>query len=129
MPTRPNVINLARTTKHADYDAKRKLTPELAEAARIRSTARWRRLRGLHRHRHPLCCNPFDLPGHDQPNEATHHIEPLAKRPDLAYAIHNLAPLCTACHNRIEAMERAGKDTRQFFPTSAGGGGIESLGG
>ena len=32
---------------------------------------------------------------------------PLARRPDLAYAMANLLSLCTACHARREAQERA----------------------
>lgn len=121
MPTKPETINLARAPKTKRLD-----TPELAEAARIRSTRRWQRLRNMHRRRFPLCCNPFDYPSHEQPSQHVHHIEPLGRRPDLAFELGNLAPLCAACHAQIEAMERQGRPTRQLFPR--GGGGIQSPG-
>lgn len=70
----------------------------------------------MHRDQAPLCCDPFRAhPDDPQPNQNSHHIEPLTERPDLAFDFANLAPLCTACHARIERMERAGVETQRLF--------------
>jgi 5-methylcytosine-specific restriction endonuclease McrA len=73
-------------------------------------------VRRLHRIRAPLCCDPLGNHADEpRPNANSHHIVPLIERPDLAYDLGNLAPLCTACHARVERMERAGASTRELF--------------
>lgn len=103
------------------YDqTKRKDDPALALAARIRSSVTWQKVRRIHRAASPLCCNPFgDHPDEPRPNQNSHHIVPLAERPDLAYDLTNLAPTCTACHAKVERMERAGQSTRHLFASRA----------
>lgn len=71
-------------------------------ADRLRNTARWRKLRETLRTHWPLCCNPFALPGHTAINEQVHHVIGANFRPDLFYRVGNLAPLCNACHQRVE---------------------------
>lgn len=127
----------ARQSPRSCYDAtKRRDDPTLANAARIRSSATWQRVRRQILAAHPFCADPFGrhraLRGFARD---VHHIKPLAERPDLAFEPTNLAPLCTACHRRIEAMERAGRPTAQLFtnpPYSAaagdGIGRVEKLG-
>jgi 5-methylcytosine-specific restriction protein A len=105
-----------RSTGKALYDAtRRKDDPRLAMSARVRSSGQWQCVRELHRALHPLCCDPFGQHPWPVPNEASHHIIPIHEAPQLAFDLANLAPLCTACHNRIERMERSGRDTRGLF--------------
>lgn len=95
-----------RAGKDAEYARRRAADPALDLARRIRSSARWRKVRALKLARDPLCA---DCRGRGFVEAATqvHHLEPLARRPDLAYAMANLLSLCTACHARREAQERA----------------------
>lgn len=111
----------ARPSCKAVYDATtRRESPTLAEAARIRNSRQWQRVRQMHRDRQPLCCDPFGAhPDDPQPNQSSHHIQPLASRPDLAFDFSNLAGLCTACHARVERMERAGRPTAALFRATA----------
>jgi hypothetical protein len=104
-------------TRHARYDStQRQDNPALAEAARIRSGVTWQKVRRIHRSLEPLCCDPFaDHPDEPRPNQNSHHIESLADRPDLAFDLENLAPTCTACHGKVERMQRAGQATRRLF--------------
>jgi 5-methylcytosine-specific restriction endonuclease McrA len=105
----------------AVYDqTRRKDDPRLAEAARIRSGVAWQKVRKMHRAYEPLCCDPFsDHPHEPRANQTSHHIIPLVERPDLAYDMKNLAPLCTRCHAKLERMEREGKATRGLFAARA----------
>lgn len=94
----------------------RREDPRLAEAARIRSSARWQRFREWFKARHPLCCDPFGVHGELSVQVAqVHHVEPLAERPDLACDEGNCRPLCTRCHARVERIERNGDSTRALF--------------
>lgn len=104
-------------TKHATYDTTtRQANPALAEAARIRNSSTWQKVRRMHRAREPLCCDPFGAhPDDPQPNQNSHHIEALVARPDLAFDLGNLASLCTACHARVERMERKGEASAHLF--------------
>ena len=106
-----------RRTNARAYDATiRQDTPALALAAKIRNSAQWQKLRASHRDLEPFCRDPFGVHGSfSPPARASHHIEPLATRPDLAFEIGNLAGLCTPCHARTEALERDGKPTAHLF--------------
>jgi 5-methylcytosine-specific restriction endonuclease McrA len=46
---------------------------------------------------------------------SVHHILGLLTHPELAYNESNLASLCDACHNQIEALERKGEPTQHLF--------------
>ncbi len=122
----PNLVNgTAYCPAHrglssaARYDRDRRPNDlALAQAARIRSGRQWQRVRALHRALAPLCCDPFGdhaQAGGVAMNEQSHHVLPLASRPDLAYSLDNLAPLCTTCHGKVERLERAGKATAALF--------------
>lgn len=115
----------ARSDARRVYDqTKRKADPALALAARIRNTAQWQKVRALHRQLSPLCCDPFgEHNGMPFPNQTSHHILPLATHPHLAYHLANLAPLCTACHARVERIERNGDSTAALFTARVTEGG------
>lgn len=99
------------------YDrTKRRDDPSLALAAKLRNSAQWQKVRAIHRQTHPLCCDPFgDHRGFPVPAEQSHHIQPLSTHPELAFAPENLAPLCAACHGKVERMERSGTRTQHLF--------------
>ena len=83
---------------------------------KIRNKARYRRFRTMFKRRWPICCDPFDShPDTVEPTADMHHIYGLANRPDLAYVEEANAPLCTACHGKINAMERKNEPTEQLF--------------
>lgn len=77
-------------------------------ARRIRSSARWQRVRALKLARDPLCEDCLARYGRPVRAEQVDHVKPLRVRPDLAFARENLKSLCTACHARKSAEERRG---------------------
>lgn len=107
------------------YDQTRRRTdPALAQAAAIRSSAQWQKVRALHRSSYPLCCDPFGEHGdRPAPTAHAHHIQPLGTHPHLAFDLSNLAPLCTACHAKVERIERNGDATAALFTSRAMEGG------
>ena len=121
MPWKPPThAQLTRGRRDAglEYERRRRADPGLRQAQRIRNSARWQRFRNWFKRRHPLCCDPFGWHREDGvtvPTAQVHHITSLAARPDLACVESNCAPLCSRCHAKVEAMERAGKATRQLF--------------
>lgn len=98
--------------RHALYDKHvRQRDPALAQAARIRSSQRWIRVRKLVLADHPICADPFGdhaRAGVTRASTQVHHISGLAEHPELAFHADNLQALCTACHARIEREHRAG---------------------
>lgn len=83
---------------------------------RIRNGNPWHRFRAWYAACYPLCADPLNRhAGRPVPRYATHHIQPLARRPDLAYVEDNCASLCSGCHAEIEGMERRGIDTASLF--------------
>ena len=99
-----------------NYDqTTRKADPALAQAKAIRDSRRWQLVRRQHKAFNPICCDPFKQHGIGALTEHSHHVIGLAIRPDLAFDLRNLAPLCEACHTRIEGMERAGQSTAELF--------------
>lgn len=80
-------------------------TPEQREADRLRSTARWQRLRMLVLRREPLCRACTDA-GRTTPATEVDHIAPLQRSLDLAFVESNLQPLCRPCHMAKTAAER-----------------------
>jgi 5-methylcytosine-specific restriction endonuclease McrA len=114
MPYKPKRKNKSRVAADHEYDQRRKRNPRLREAKRIRDSAQWQRFRKWFGERHPLCCDPFDT--HEvRAMDQVHHIVPIGERPELALVESNCAPLCTACHAQIEAMERRGESTQGLF--------------
>ena len=94
----------------------RKSNPELALSAKIRNSARWQKVRAIHKAQFPLCCDPLKTHGQFPAyNQQSHHIKPLATHPECAFDLDNLAPLCTRCHSAIEAKERKGENTAHLF--------------
>jgi len=84
--------------------------PELARAAEIRSSAGWQAVRARFLALHPVCgvCG-------QQLTAQVHHLEPVERRPDLALAWDNLAPVCTRCHAACNSVERRGESTAYLF--------------
>lgn len=117
MPRRPKSFRYHkrnRTQEHRAY----LLRKGVSEARRFRSSRAWANARELARSRFPVCCDPFGAHAQDgvvEPTAHIHHIEPLERRPDLGCTPSNLAPLCVACHARVEAMERKGEATAYLF--------------
>jgi 5-methylcytosine-specific restriction protein A len=96
---------LGRRHFDADYEARRRADPALALANKLRSSARWKKVRALHLAREPLCQDCAEH-GVAEPAAQVHHMIPVAERPDLAFDRENLRSLCTTCHARREAEER-----------------------
>lgn len=105
MPWKPPTHHtlLGRSARDQRYDASR----QDRIATQIRNSARWQQLRALVLNRQPLCVDPILLhPGRAVPATQVDHITPIAARPDLAFVLENLQPLCTSCHAQKTAMER-----------------------
>jgi 5-methylcytosine-specific restriction protein A len=94
-----------RKARDAEYEARRRRDPALAQAQHIRSSARWRKVRALKLARDPLCEDCKER-GVLKAATQVHHLEGLAQRPDLAFVMTNLASLCSTCHAKREAKER-----------------------
>lgn len=115
MPTRPPTYRppfaqAAKAQTQRAYDRRRAADPRLAAAARIRNSAAWQRLRAHFLAVHPIC-------GACVAALATqvHHLQPVERRPDLALCWGNLAPVCSFCHARCNAVERRGESTAYLF--------------
>jgi len=100
----------ARSHGAQAYDVQRRETDAaLAEARRLRSSARWQKVRAWVLAESPLCGDPF---GHHARFGETvlgaevDHIVGLALRPDLAFERSNLMALCLQCHGEKSASER-----------------------
>lgn len=105
MPWKPAThrARLGRQARDARYDAQRHGTI----ATQVRNSGRWQALRALVLARQPLCVDPFLVhPGRVVPATQVDHITPIAERPDLAFVLENLQPLCVPCHAQKTAMER-----------------------
>ena len=112
MPHRPlsHSQRLGRAESDKAYDeTQRATTPALALAKKIRSSARWRRVRRLVLGKHPLCTDPWGVHAEDGipvlAQEVDHIVE-LIKAPERAFDEANLQPLCSPCHNTKSATER-----------------------
>lgn len=108
----------ARHKAHVDRTRAELPTADRASALRVRHSRRMLEFSRWFRRRHPLCCDPLGDHAKDgitRGTDNTHHVQPLEARLDLAFVEGNCAPLCTACHAKIEAMERRGVDTESLF--------------
>ncbi len=111
-----NKTDRPRTFKHRTAGRWANVKADDSDARAMRRRSRWTRFSREFRKEHPLCFDPFrsHVPSYE-PTESTHHIIPLRERPDLQYDEGNCAALCWKCHNKIERMERRGKQTRGLF--------------
>lgn len=113
---RPNVVRkhvsaeLSALRAEKQQNATFKFSAEYAQAKRLRSSVTWQKLREMILRRTPLCC----ICG--RPANELHHVEPVARRPDLVFDSANLLPCCTECHDRIEASNARGFETAMFVP-------------
>lgn len=117
-PTHRSLISRGRRQADQAYERRRQADPALRLSKQIRNSARWQRFRQWFRQAHPLCCDPFKhhkRMGQVVAIEQVHHILGLTERPDLAFDEENCAPLCGACHAKVEGMARAGKPTAHLF--------------
>ena len=93
-----------------EYDrGRRKNDPSLSHASRVRSSARWQRVRDGQLSAYPICQDPHGE--HERRNTTAtarqvHHIKGLATHPELAFHADNLMSVCTACHARLEREVR-----------------------
>ena len=122
MPKKPKSFRYqSRRQDRREWDRgylMRKAAKKKTEAVKIRNSVAWQNARELARARHPVCCDPLGDHEREGRVEATvhiHHIEPVEKRPDLAFEPLNLAPVCVDCHTKIEAMERRKEATAHLF--------------
>lgn len=86
-----------------------------ADQARVdgfRKTYRWRCVRAQVLRVEPLC-RPCSKAGRTELAREVDHIEPLSKRPDLAFTVENLQPICKSCHAKKGAQERGLTARRQ----------------
>ena len=126
MPIKPAVFGhkvSAAETSRAYNNGRRRNTPALAHAQRLRNTANYRNFRRMFLAEHPLCYDPYRNCG-VRAAEQVHHIVGLAARPDWAFLESNCAALCEHCHAQIEADERQGKKTQQLFAARRGQAGL-----
>jgi len=122
MPTKAPVHQVRRVSTGAVHkDAAQ------ARAIEIRNSKRWQDTRKSFSE-HPdnvLCRDPYGQhkrDGRTVLGTQVHHIQPLIKRPDLAFDWSNLANLCGDCHARIELTERRGVTTYHLFVLPKGDG-------
>lgn len=108
---KPKVLDKTKTNWLYDHMV-RSTDPKLALAAKIRSSQKWKCLRSWVLNRKPLCVDPLSI--HEVTSikvaDHVHHVKGISSYPELAFKIHNLAPLCVTCHNRIEQKVRQGKE-------------------
>lgn len=95
----------SRADRNRASDEQRMRDPATARAKRIRSGARWQKVRELQLTAQPLC---EDCQARGVVRRATtvDHVTPLRTRPDLAYTLSNLRSLCAPCHARKSGEER-----------------------
>ena len=84
------------------------LTKEYARAKRIRSSARWQKVRAsIINSQSGICGFCFK-----RPIEEVHHIEELHLYPEKAFSNDNLIGVCLTCHSRIGARTARGEDVK-----------------
>lgn len=90
----------------------------LARARKYRSSGNWQKVSALHKAEFPLCCDPFNDHSKEHrsvPVDQTHHVRGLSTHFHLRAYTVNLRSLCTACHSKVEQLERANKPTQYLF--------------
>ena len=121
MPSRPASYEQRRAAKspeairQAIARAKRGARMQIEEQSSIqalRSSGRWQALRRMVLRRGPLCADPWGHHAEDGravPADEVHHVRPAVQDPGLFFDPGNLTGLCSACHAKISALERAGR--------------------
>ena len=110
----------SKPNHHRDYDrTRRKNTPELALAARIRASVRWKKVAKLKLGMNPMCEDPHGT--HERRNDTAtakqvHHIEGLAVAPEKAFDLGNLMSVCDPCHAKLSQIERSKPDDERARP-------------
>lgn len=110
----PRVMPWKPPTNRRSVATKRRRRP----ADKIRSSGAYQRFRAAFRQRWPLCCDPFGTHAEAdriEPTAHVHHVVPIEQAPDRALDETNCAPLCTACHGRVEQLASKGKETARLF--------------
>ena len=101
MPMKPQTLAQKRgRVPSKEYDMRRRDTA----GKKIRSSARWRKVRKMVLDMNPLCV-VCDANGSKVVAVDVDHIIPLALQPDLAFDTSNLQGLCRSCHNCKTAQE------------------------
>lgn len=113
---KPSHAAAQRSTYDRAYNRMARGTdPARALAQRVRSSARWRRVRSLQLGRHPLCQDCRGA-GRLVPATQVDHVVPLVNDPALAYDLANLRSLCTRCH-----AIKSGSERRESAATQSAG--------
>jgi len=88
----------------------RQETPAYQQACSIRSGTRWQKVRLAKLTKDPLCewCNA-------KPAEEVHHIQSVARHPELAHTESNLICLCGNCHRGIESAAKRGLSMQRLL--------------
>lgn len=107
-----------KTHRPARAGSTHKAPTDRSEAARSRSTSRYRKFQQWFRTKYPLCVDPFGR--HDQLGvkavaTTLHHVIPVHENPQLLCDPDNCRGLCNSCHMRVESMERRGESSRHLF--------------
>lgn len=109
MPSRPPLYDPLRASRHHLERAERRrrdADPHQRAIDRMRRGGRWKRVRALVLNHAPLCVY-CENEGRATPATDVDHITPITLRPDLAYTLSNLQPLCKQHHASKSARERA----------------------
>lgn len=112
MATRPLKHSMPRVKAPSHsreiYDRQtRRMTSGLKEAADLRNSNFWKKVRLTYITRHPVCENPhgFHL-GFAPAATEVHHKQSLQIAPELAFNHSNLMALCAKCHAAFSQDER-----------------------
>lgn len=109
MPIKPkslsSLIQRNDLRSKQDHD-RRMMDPAQAQAAKVRSSATWQKVRQMVLDRDGVCVE-CERRGYTTEPTQVDHILPITQRPDLALTMSNLQALCTTCHARKSATERS----------------------
>jgi len=108
MPTKPPTHTLQGAREKHVYRSAGQI-----KAHKLRSTARWQKVREIALSRNPLCVHPDCT--RPTPAREVHHILPVETHPHLAFTLDNMAPLCKSHHAKVTVMESKGIDTVRLF--------------
>lgn len=112
MPTRPashserqRAVYMRKAREEYDKTQRRR-DPLLRQAAQIRMSRRWRKVRAMCLAQHPLCADPYGRHGAETVTATeVDHIVPIRIAVWRAYDLTNTQSLCSGCHaikNRLE---------------------------
>jgi hypothetical protein len=109
---------MATRTKRIDR-YKSRVRPLKANSAALENNHKWKRLSVDQREVYPNCYDPYlvHIP-RLLPCTLRHHVIPANVATHLIYVWDNTRSLCAVCHNRVEADNDNGLNTRQLFTMS-----------